>query len=317
MKQKFIVIILLSVLFYHYENNKISPKIVPSVTPIPYTPIIVTPKAPTIEDYTLGYQNYDEIINMVKNWEKESPLLIETGYYGKTSKNNDCFYFKISNENNKIKYKTLITACIHGNEPWSTSTIMSYAGWIVSNYGKNDIITHIIDNTEIYFIPVVSPDSYPFSRSVDGVDPNRNFPTISNPDKKSVPPVQNLKNFFLKIKPNSILSGHTYGRLYLVPWGDNMSVNPNEQDYKRVASKMGELSRYKWMKASQIYNSPIIGAECDWYHRNGSFAMVIEFGTHQRKPSENDTEIEFERTKEAFLFFIQESVKINIVNNYF
>ena len=80
---------------------------------------------------------------------------------------------------------------------------------------------------------------------------------------------------------------------------------------------MGELSRYKWMKASQIYNSPIIGAECDWYHRNGSFAMVIEFGTHQRKPSENDTEIEFERTKEAFLFFIQESVKINIVNNYF
>lgn len=311
MKPKIFALILLCLAVYFYEAGKAVTVISPTVAP----PIVLnSPKAPELKDYTFGYQSYNEIISVVKEWESLSPLLVETGFYGKTTKDNDCFYFRITNENKKAQYKALITACIHGNEPWSTSTIIAYAGWILSQYGKDERITKVLDTTEVYFIPVVSPDTYPFARMVEGVDPNRNFPTVNNPDKRSIPPVQNIREFFLKINPNATLCGHTYGRVYLVPWGYTRETNPNEKDYARILSKMGELSNYRWMKASELYGSTISGSDVDWYHKNNSFAIVSEFGSHQRKPTENDTETEFQRTKDAFLYFLETSVKVEIKN---
>jgi len=276
---------------------------------------IKTPKGLENEEYLFSHKTYDEIIEILKVWESKSPNLIDIGTYGKTSKGLDTYYLKVTNEfDNKDKDVVLLTACIHGNEPWSTSTMLGYMGHLLSKYGEDEKITKILDEKIIYFIPVVSPDSYGKSRRVDGVDPNRDFPTKDNPDKKSVPPVNNLRNFFLEIKPNSVLSGHTYGRVYLVPWGDSTKNNPNIDDYKKIASEMGELSNYRHQRACELYNRPIYGVEADWYHRNGAFAMVMEFGTHQRHPSLNDTKQEFQRTLDAVLYFIEESVKVEIKN---
>ena len=75
----------------------------------------------------------------------------------------------------------LVTAGIHGNEPLSTSVTMSYMCYLLSQYGKDIELTKLIDETTIYYVPVVSPDSYPYSRHVDSVDPNRNFPTLKHP----------------------------------------------------------------------------------------------------------------------------------------
>lgn len=272
------------------------------------------PKSLEGEEYLLSHKNYEEIVSILKKWETKAPDLVDSGSIGKTTKGIDTFYIKITNEFNPGKEVVLLTACIHGNEPWSTSTMLGYVGKLLSSYGKDERITKILNEKTIYFIPVVSPDTYGSSRRVDGVDPNRDFPTLNNPDKKSVPPVQNLRDFFLKIKPKSVLSGHTYGRVFLVPWGDTREKNPNEEDYEKIVSKMANLSRYGWMKASQLYGRPIIGAEDDWYHRNGAFAIVMEFGTHQRHPSLEDTKTEFDRTLDSVLFFIEESTKIKIIN---
>jgi len=274
----------------------------------------IKPKSPEINEYFFGYQSYKEISETFKNWEQEASDLVEIGTYGKTTKGEDHYYLKISNEYSPGNEIVLITACIHGNEPWSTSVIMSYAGKLLSSYGKDETLTKLIDSRVIYFIPVVSPDSYPFSRSVDGVDPNRNFPTLKEPEKISVIPIKNLQDFFLKIKPDSVLSGHTYGRVFLIPWGDSTKNNPNISDYERIASSMSKLSGYKYQRACEMYNKPIYGTETDWYHRHKAFAMVMEFGSHQRKPSLEETKSEFNKTFEAFIYFIQESVNVNIQN---
>jgi hypothetical protein len=180
---------------------------------------------------------------------------------------------------------------------------------LINEYGKNDEITEIINTRTIYFIPVISPDSYPGKRHVDGVDPNRNFL-----EKSSVTPVKNLKEFFLKIKPSSVLSGHTYGRLFLIPWGDNTEKNPNHKDYKRIVEQMCEYSKYDYQRTCEMYNRPIFGTEIDWYHRNGAFAMVVEFGDHQKKASLSESKKEFEMTCKSILFFIKESPEVKIKN---
>lgn len=273
------------------------------------------PDTPKISEYLFGYQSYEEIISTLKDWESKSPDLLEVGTYGKSSKNKDQYYLKISNEYNPGKKKVLITSCIHGNELLSTSTVMAHVGKLISSYGVDYDLTKLINETTIYVIPVVSPDSYSIGRSIDGVDPNRDFPTLKDQDHISVKPIQNLRDFFLEIKPNSVLSGHTYGRIFLIPWGDSTKNNPNFDDYERIATEMGKLSNYKFQRASEMYNKPIYGTEIDWYHRNGAFAMVMEFGTHQRKPTVKETKNEFNRTFESLVYFIKHSVLVDIKNS--
>jgi hypothetical protein len=282
-------------------------------TPATKQPVTKPISVPKIEQYISSYQTYEEIITCFKNYEKESPELIDVFQYGKSSKDKDLYCIKISNERKPGNNKVLVTASIHGNEPLSTSVSMSYILYFLSNYKKDKELTNLLDETTIYYVPVVSPDSYPHSRSVDNVDPNRNFPTIKDPNKESILVVENLKKLFSKIKPHSVLSCHTYGRMFLIPWGDNKKDCPNHKDYYDLATKMGNSADYRVLKISQLYGHPIFGTESDYYYRNGSFSIVIELGTHQKKPSFEDTKKEFERTIISFLMFVKESPKIRIL----
>jgi hypothetical protein len=284
-------------------------------TPPPPWPKPDKPRSPAqvdIGEYVSGHQSYEELISTFREWEKKAPDLVEIGTYGKTTKGIDHYYIRICNEFAPADKSVLLTACIHGNEPWSTSTSVASVGKILASYGKDKELTDLVNSRTIYLIPVVSPDSYPGSRGVDGVDPNKNFPTLADPDRESVAPVKNLQEFFLKIKPNGVLAGHTYGRVFLIPWGDSTSDNPNLADYERVASEMSKLATYRYQRACQMYNRPIYGTEIDWYHRNGAFAMVIEFGSHQRKPSLEDTRSELDRTFPAIVHFIKNSAEVEI-----
>lgn len=302
-----LVMLCSTILVAIFKNNKHNAK--PNHNP-PAQKQECEPKTPEIIDYVFGYQTYEQIHNTLKDWEAKAKDLVDVGSYGESSNKNKHYFVKISNEKKPGKQVVLITACIHGNEPWSTSTVMAYVGMLLSNYGKDKAITKIINEKTIYVVPVVSPDSYPNNRHTNGVDPNRNFPTLKDPEKISVTPIKNLQNFFLKIKPSSVLSGHTYGRVFLIPWGDSTKDNPNVFDYEKIAKKMCELSGYRYQRACEMYNRPIYGTEIDWYHRNGAFAIVMEFGSHQRKPTTQETQKEFDKTKSAFLFFLEESPNV-------
>lgn len=275
-------------------------------------PEIRTPASPEEIEYLSGHQEYDEIVETLKSWESKAPDLLEIGTFGRTTKGREQHYIRISNECTPSDKVVMITACIHGNEPLSTSVLMACVGRMVSLYGKDDDITRLVDSRTVYFVPVVSPDTYPHSRHVDGVDPNRDFPTLKDPDRKSVPPVGNLREFFLNVRPRGVLSGHTYGRVYLVPWGDSRKDNPCKEEYERVALEMGSMSDYRHIRACDLYGSPIFGTETDWYHRNGAFAMVMEIGTHQRKASKKEVEAETDRVFGAVMHFVRESAEVDL-----
>lgn len=283
-----------------------------------------------------AHLTYNELVDCIKKWETEASDLARVGVYGQSSKKQDLYYIRIFNKNtNTVRPVVLITACIHGNEPLSTATVMWYIGELLNSYNSNLEVKELIDNRDLYFVPVVSPDSYPSFRNVDGVDPNRNFPNLSNPDRQSVKPIACLQDLYLKIRPKAVLSGHTYGRVFLIPHGDTMQKCNDHDEFNEVVNKMAELSGYKNIRACELYgatkntneapirvygesnptykvNVPIYGTEIDWYYRNGSFAVVMEFGTHQKKPSNNEIEYEFKRTWKSFLHFLKEAPLVNI-----
>ena len=54
------------------------------------------------------------------------------------------------------------------------------------------------------------------------------------------------------------------------------------------------------------------GSEVDYFYRNGSMSLVIEFGTHQHKPTLKEIKTEFERTKGSITFFIKEAPECKV-----
>jgi hypothetical protein len=276
-------------------------------------PEIVAPKIPQINNPLPHYLNYQQIVSQLQQWNAEASDLTEVNTYGKSNKGNDLYYIQITNKlKSQPKAVVLIHASIHGNEPLSTSCIMGYTGNLLAEYGKNQEITQLIDSRQIYFVPVVSPDSYPNSRFVDNVDPNRDYPTETQPNHQSTTSVKAIQDFFLKIKPKAVISGHTYGRMYLYPYGYKYERCPNEKDYQRILQQMCQLSHYSMKRACELYSQPISGGELDWYYKHGAFTIVCEFGTHQRIPSPQEIKSEYDMTWKGFLYFLKEAPMVEI-----
>jgi hypothetical protein len=295
------------------------------------SPIQSPPQLPQIKNNITkaqpSYLNYEATVAQLKLWNQEAPELTEVVNYGKTSRGKDIYYIRLFNKRlASDKPVVLITACIHGNEPLSSSTTMWYIGTMLDKYGKDETVTQLLDGRDIYFVPVLSPDSYPNSRHVDGVDPNRDFPGPSRPNHQSKAPVKAIQDLYNKIKPKAVMSGHTWGRVYLTPHGDTMTKCPNHDAIIAVTDKMKALSGYRCMRACEMYqgngglnnppirgmysseyNVPIHGSEVDWYYRGGAFAIVCEYGTHQRIPSDEDIRTEFNKTFPAFQVFVREA----------
>jgi hypothetical protein len=90
-----------------------------------------------------------------------------------------------------------IMAMHHAREWMTVEVTMYYLNHLVNNYGSDPRATWMVDNREIFLVPIVNPDGYVFSQEVQnmwrknrrdngdgthGVDPNRNYNGSQNGD---------------------------------------------------------------------------------------------------------------------------------------
>jgi hypothetical protein len=266
-----------------------------------------------------GFLTYEKAISQMRTWQKEAEGLVDVETYGNTKRGTPLYYLRMNKKDGIEKPKVLIMASIHGNEPLASTMCMSYIGNLLFEYRRTPAITDLINRRDIYFIPMVSPDSFPksdsgdgMSREVEGVDPNRNFPTKKNPNIQSEPTIKAIEDLFIDKKFDASISGHTWGRLLLKPWGDSVQVTPHDSNYKEILGKMSSLSGYRVKSTSAIYGKPIYGSEVDWFYRNGAFAIVVEYGSNQKVPKPEEIEKEFNRTYGAVILFIDEAAKVDV-----
>ena len=286
-----------------YDRQKSVP--IPSENQFTVLPIDFLPPAPILPITKVvtrnpGHLSYSEINNQLRRWENEAKDLVDIGNYGSSTEGQVLTYVKITNELNKTpKPKVLIMACIHANECLATGVAMTYLGSMLDLYDEDSEIATILNTKEIWFIPLCSPDSFPNKREVDGVDPNRDFI-----DKKS-PITRALQELHLKEKFVSVASLHTFGRMYLIPWGEKTQLPLDYELYKNLIGQMAEKSNYRLLRACEIYGTPIYGGELDWFYKNKAFSIVVELGTHQRIPTKEEIEYEKNRTWDSFVLFLK------------
>jgi hypothetical protein len=129
------------------------------------------------------YHDYYGTMDLLNEFQVKYPDLVNVFSIGESVLGKDIWCIRITNENNiKPKSSCLIDGCIHGCEWEGGEACLYLAEYLLISFDVNETITHILNSSEIYIVPLVNPDGRQIdyrlndSRFNDnGIDLNRNF----------------------------------------------------------------------------------------------------------------------------------------------
>ena len=206
----------------------------------------------------------------------------------------------------------LYTAIHHAREPNSLSQLIFYMWYLLENYDEDNEIKSIVDNTELFFVPVINPDGYLYNEKTDpngggfwrknrkngnGVDNNRNYDYYINGDPADgiwggegasndpnnqtyhgTAPFSEVENQAIKWFCEQhdfvmALNNHSYGELLLYPYGYANDVpTPENELFEIVSEVLVSQNGYDNILSSGLY--PAAGDSDDF--------MYGTIGTHDK-----------------------------------
>ena len=99
---------------------------------------------------------FDELLNLYSN------IISERLVIGQSFEGRDIWAFKISDNPNidEDEPEVLYTSLIHAREPVSMMSLFYFTQHLAENYILDHEITYLVNNREMWFIPVITPDGY-------------------------------------------------------------------------------------------------------------------------------------------------------------
>ncbi|CAG0905891.1 unnamed protein product, partial [Darwinula stevensoni] len=116
-----------------------------------------------------------------------------------------------------VKY----VANMHGNEAVGRELMLHLIEYLVTNYGYDQYVTWLLDNTKIHIMPCMNPDGFAVSEegqcqggkgryNVQGFDLNRNFPDYFKENNvRPQPETEAVKDWISRIQ--FVLSANFHG----------------------------------------------------------------------------------------------------------
>lgn len=202
-------------------------------------------------------------------------------------------------------------AATHAREPLGTSCCVAFAARILSEYGIDSSSTWLVDNREIFIVPVMNPDGYVYNSDSGGaesnwrknrrsptppdigVDLNRNYgykwgysnfgssarpwdDTYRGPAPFSEPETQMIRDFLATYQPRTCMDIHTYGQYNLYPWGYAGVQPPDQAMLQEVVDTFRTNNRYPASLTGQVYSTiyPCNGMSVDWEYSDTAGKFV-------------------------------------------
>ncbi len=200
--------------------------------------------------------------------------------------------------------QALYTAIHHAREPASLSQLVFYMWYLLENYDSDPEIAALLDNTELYFVPVINPDGYLYNEKTNpsgggfwrknrnngnGVDNNRNYEyfidgdpsngmwggegSSGNPSSETyrgTAPFSEIENQAMKWfaeNHNFVvnLNAHTSGDLLLYPHGyTNNQPTVDDPIFKAISAEMVSQNGFANILSSELY--PAAGDSDDFFY---------------------------------------------------
>ncbi len=258
-----------------------------------------------------GYYTYAEMLEQLDSMRSMYPNLItmrdslpavdtiSTSHEGRP-----IWMVKVSNnaDIDESEPEMIYTALHHAREPGSLTQTIFYLWYLLENYGNNEQVTAILNNTELYFVPCLNPDGYVYNESIQsngggmwrknrrdngdgtfGVDLNRNYAhqwgfddqgsspqtssdTYRGPTPASEPEIQLITNFVDSHDFKFALNYHTYGGLLIYPWGYSDSFTPDSLEFSAFSGHMVSKNGYTAGTGTETVGYTVNGDSDDWYY---------------------------------------------------
>lgn len=253
-----------------------------------------------------GYLKYNEMLAELDAMAAQYPNLITTKAPISsflTVGNRPIYYVRISDNPNTDETgepKVLYTAIHHAREPMSLMETIFYMWYLLENYGTNDEVTYLVNNTQMYFVPCINPDGYVYNETTNpngggmwrknrrnngngtyGVDLNRNYSygwgttgtstntsneTYCGPSAFSEPETQAMRWLVQNNDFEMAFNAHTYAEDILFPIGTTTAeFAPHHNYFQDYTNHMVELNGYTAMKSSALY--PASGDSDDYMYK--------------------------------------------------
>jgi len=271
----------------------------------------VPPTYPTPTNFTLGsmggFYTYAEILWHMDNLATLFPTLVKArtpiGAIN-TIGGRPLFWMKISDNPNvdEAEPEVLYNSAHHAREPGSVSQLIMYMYYLCENYATNPEVQYLVNNEEMYFIPLVNPDGYIYNETMNpsgggmwrknrrnnggsyGVDINRNYGYQWAYDNIGSSPSgwsesyrgtaafseaesQNLRDFSNAHTFKMSLNNHTYGNLLIYSYGyDAAVIAPDYAQFSEYADHLTTYNKYSYGTAPQTVLYSTNGTIDDWQY---------------------------------------------------
>lgn len=207
----------------------------------------------------------------------------------------------------------------HAREPITISELLYFMQYLAENYGTDNAITYLLQNRELYFVPVMNPDGYVYNEttnplgggmwrknrqiqndSVVGVDLNRNYgfqwgfddigssplsnaATYRGLSAFSEPETQAIRNFCQTRQFKTAINAHSYGERLLYPWSYQPLACTDDPLLSLQSALMTQSNAYIFGQSPNILYG-VNGDSNDWMYgeqmgKGKILAMTPETGS--------------------------------------
>jgi len=251
--------------------------------------------------YTLAEVNaeLDEMYSLFPN------LITQKVSIGNSIEGKPMYMVKISDNPNVSENEPQVfyTALIHAREPESMEQMIFFMFYLLENYGTDPEATYLVNNRELYFLPVINPDGYEYNRTTYpggggmwrknrrnnggsyGVDLNRNFgpyaywnssnggssttpssDTYRGTAPFSEPETANIKDFLATKYFKNALNYHTYGNYLIFPYAALDIETPDSSTFREFARDITSYNGYEYGTTLQTVGYSVRGSSDDYFY---------------------------------------------------
>lgn len=269
-----------------------------------------------------GFLTYSEALSELDSMRILFPNLIsQKSQIGLSIENRPIYAYKISDnpDIDESEKQVLFTAVHHSQEPGGLQQLIFFMYYLLENYNQPEI-KFLIDNLEIYFVPVINPDGYVYNETTNpagggtwrknrrpnglfnGVDLNRNYdyafgyneigsssigvhPWYRGTAAFSEPESQSMKTFIESHNFLLDMNWHSYGDFLIYPWNYETLLTNDSTAFEEFSRYLTIESHYRYGTCDQTYGYNSNGDADDWGYGNNAnknkiFSFTAEIGSN-------------------------------------